>query len=235
MITFRNVSIDAAVPGIKIEDIRVSPIQLSPTVRTRPINPGSDFVRMVQEIRTVEITFGLIKQDPNQRRQAIANLTEWARSDTPQPMALPFHPGKLLDVICTALPEPSTRQWWESRLSLTFTAYDPFFYSIYEKSAACGNTAFFVAGDAPPRMRIEHTLSSAATDFYYNEGGRFMVFSQVPAGKLVIDLNEQTAAVAGTSIMQYWDYSNSAFILPKTGKHTIYGTGTVYWRERWEA
>ena len=48
MITFRNVSIDAAVPGIKIEDIRVSPIQLSPTTRVRPINPGSDFVRMVQ-------------------------------------------------------------------------------------------------------------------------------------------------------------------------------------------
>ena len=230
MITFRNVDIETAVPGIKIEDIRVSPIQLSPTVRPRPIFAGSDFVRMVQGIRTVEITFGIIKQDPDQRRQAIARLTEWARSDTPQPLALPYHEGKLIDVICTALPEPSTRQWWESRLSLTFTAYDPFFYSETEKSAACG-TAFSVAGDAPPKMRITGSGGGIRS---YSDGTNTMSFTSVPSGSMVIDLNRQTATVNGTSFMQYYSF-NSAFIVPRTGTMIITGSGTVYWRERWEA
>lgn len=230
MITFRNVDLEAAVPGIKIEDIRVSPIELSATVRPRPIFAGADFVRMVQGIRTVEITFGIIKQDPSQRQQAIASLTQWARSDTPQPMSLPYHTGKLIDVICTSLPGPSTRQWWESRLSVTFTAYDPYFYSTTEKSAACG-TAFSVGGDAPPKMRITGTGGGGKT---YSDGAHTMTFSSVPSGSMVIDLNRQTASVGGVSIMQYYSF-NSAFIVPRTGTITISGSGTVYWRERWDA
>lgn len=235
MILFRDVDFETAVPGVKIEDIRVSPIQLSPTVRQRPIQPGADFVRIVEGTRTVGITFALLEQDNFKRRQMIEAVTRWARGDTPQPMALPFHSGRLLDVICTALPEPSARQWWESRLSLTFTAYDPFFYSVYEKSASCGNTAFFVNGDAPPRMRIERTLSGAASNQSYSDGTNTMIFSTIPAGNLVIDLNKQTAAVGTTSIMQYWPLTGASFIIPKTGSMTITGTGTVKWRERWEA
>ena len=234
MILFRNVDLENAVPGIKIEDVRLSPIQLSPTVRQRPINAGADFVRMVQGTRTVEITFGLPEQDMRSRREMLDAVTKWARSDTPQPMAFPFlFTGRLLNVICTKLPEPSTRQWWESRLSLTFTAFDPFFYSSYEKSAACG-TAFSVGGDAPPIMRIERTLSAAASDQSYSDGTHTMTFSTVPAGNLVIDLNKQTAAVGGVSIMQYWPLTGASFIIPKTGAMTITGTGTVKWRERWQ-
>jgi hypothetical protein len=50
----------------------------------------------------------------------------------------------------------------------------------------------------------------------------------------VIDLNRQTAAVGGVSIMQYWPLTGASFIIPKTGAMTITGTGTVKWRERWQ-
>ena len=235
MILFRNVDIESAVPGILIEDVRISPIQLSPTIRQRPILPGADFVRMVQGTRTVEITFGLPEQDMRTRREMQDAVTKWALSDTPQTMSFPFlFTGRVLNVICTSLPAPSARQWWESRLSMTFTAFDPFFYSAHEYSAACGNTAFYVGGSAPPMMRIERTLSEAASNQSYSDGTHTMSFSTVPAGDLVIDLNKQTAAVDGTSIMQYWPLTGASFIIPKTGSMTITGTGTVKWRERWE-
>jgi hypothetical protein len=59
-----------------------------------------------------------------------------------------------------------------------------------------------------------------------------MFFEQIPAGNLVIDLNKQTAAVSGTSIMMYFG-KTSRFIQPVTGNITIAGTGTVTYRERW--
>ena len=80
-------------------------------------------------------------------------------------------------------------------------------------------------------MRIEDTLSSAAQRIY-SDGTDTMTFTLVPAGDLVIDLNNQTAAVGGTSCMDQFTFA-STFIQPKTGTQTITGSGTVYWRERW--
>ena len=59
-----------------------------------------------------------------------------------------------------------------------------------------------------------------------------MFFDQIPAGKLLIDLNRQTAEVSGTSIMQNFG-KTSKFIEPRTGNILITGTGTVVYRERW--
>jgi len=230
MIYFRNVALESVAP-VKIEDIRVSPIARSAVVRDRPILGGADFVRIHDGIRTVTITFGLLEQDYEKRQAYIDAITRWARSEKPEPMQIPFHQNRMLDVICTGLPEPSARQWWESRLALTFTAYDPYFYDTSEKSEACG-TAFFVSGDAPPLMRITRTLSAAASNQAYSDGTDTMAFSTIPSGNMVIDLGRQTAAVGTTSIMQYFALT-STFIIPRTGSMTITGTGTVYWRERW--
>ena len=230
MIYFRNVALESVAP-VKIEDIRVSPIGRSAVVRDRPILGGADFVRIHDGPRTIVITFGLLEQDYETRQAYIDAITRWALSDQPAPMQIPYHGNRLLDVICTGLPEPSARQWWESRLALTFTAYDPYFYDSAEKSAACG-AAFFVSGDAPPKMRITRTLSAAASNQAYSDGTDTMTFSAIPAGDMVIDLSRQTAAVGSTSIMQYFGLT-STFILPRTGNMTITGTGTVYWRERW--
>jgi hypothetical protein len=59
-----------------------------------------------------------------------------------------------------------------------------------------------------------------------------MFFSQIPAGRLVIDLNRQTAEVSGQSIMQYFS-PTSRFIEPVPGNITITGNGNIYYRERW--
>lgn len=232
MIYFNGVALESVAP-VKVEDIRVSPIQLTATARQRPIEFGSDFVRMSGGNRTIAISFALITNDLAIRQRQLMAITKWARSDEPERLELPYRDGLYLECACTRLPEPSTRQWWESKLQLVFTTFDnPYWTSIEEKSSACGS-AFLVMGDAPPIMRITRTLSSAASNQSYSDGTNTMAFSTIPVGDMVIDLNHQTAAVGNTSIMQYYSYS-SAFILPKTGTQTITGTGTVYWRERWE-
>lgn len=232
MIYFRGQALESVAP-VMIEDIRVSPLPLSVTARERPIQAGADFVRIRNGTRTVNITFSVLVDDYDQRQRHIESITKWALSDKPAPMQLPYHFGRMLDVICTGLPEPSTRQWWEQRLNLTFTAFDPYFYDITEKSVSCG-TAFYVGGDAEPLMRIERTLTSSASNQAYSDGTNTMTFSTVPSGDLVIDLNAQTAKVGNTSIMEYFSFA-SKFIPPKTGTQTITGTGTVKWRERWKA
>ena len=229
MIYYRGKALESVAP-VMIEDIRISPVAQMPVVRDRPLQAGAAFIRAHEGTRSVNITFSIIEQNYHLRRRHIEAVTAWAVSDTPAPMQLPYT-GRLLDVICTGLPDPSTRQWWEQRLNLTFTAYDPFFYDIAEKTAACG-TAFTVLGDEPPKMRIVRTLSEAASDQSYSDGNSTMTFSTIPAGELVIDLNKQTAAVDGVSIMQYYALT-SQFIPPRTGAQTITGTGSVKWIERW--
>jgi phage-related protein len=232
MIYFNGVSIMNAA-DVMIEDIRVSPIQLTAVARQRAIAFGADFVRMRGGSRTVTITFGLLDENMDSRQTKIRKIIQWARSEQPGRLILPHYNNMYLECICTALPEPSMRQWWESRLSLTFTTYDnPFFNSIQENSAECG-ADFIVKGDAPPLMRIENTLYAAASHQAYSDGENTMTFSTIPRGKLVIDLNQQTATVGTESIMQHYEFGSS-FLIPKTGANNISGNGVVKWRERWE-
>lgn len=232
MITFNGVGLEAIAP-VMIEDILVSPIELSVTARDRPISPGAEFVRIKGGTRTVTINFGLPTDQGEARAAQLRNIVNWARSNQEGVLSIPYYPGVVLHCICTALPQPSTRQWWESKLRIVFTTFDnPYWTSIVEKSVACG-TAFTVLGDAPPLMRIERTLAETATNQTYSNGSGSMTFSSIPAGDLVIDLNKQTAAVDGSTIMSAYTFGSS-FPIPVTGAQTITGTGTVKWRERWD-
>ena len=232
MIIFNGAALENVAP-VLIEDIRVSPIQMSATARERPINWGSDFVRIVGGDRSIAITFALLTRDIETRQEHLKQITRWARSDRPCKMHLSWREGYYLECLCTGLPEPSTRQWWESKLRLTFKTFDnPFWTSDALHTASCG-TAFTVLGDAPPLIQITNTLSSAATNQAYSDGTNTMTFSEIPAGDLTIDLNRQTAAVNGTSIMGAYAFG-SHFIKPQTGTQTITGTGQITWRERWE-
>ena len=231
MIYFRGIALENVAP-VKIEDIRVSPISLSVTARQRPVGYGAEFVRIGGGSRSVQITFALLVQDISERMAFIQHITDWARSDTEGELIIPDKTGVYLSCICTALPEPSMRQWWESKLRLTFTTFDnPFWTSTVERNIACGN-AFNVVGSAPPLMRIYKNRNRSGSNQSYSDGTNTMTFSTIPAGEMVIDLNRQTAAVGGTSIMQYYSFSSS-FIPPVTGIQTITGNGTVSWRERW--
>ena len=232
MIVFNGVSLES-VANVKIEDIRVSSIKLQPVTRPRAIRYGSEFVRMGGGERTIAITFAVLDMNEINRHSALMGISQWAKTDAEYKLELPTEPTKYLQCVCTSKPEPSTRQWWESKLRLVFTCYDnPYWTSKAEKSVACG-TAFNVLGDAPPLMRIERTLSSSASNQTYSNSVQSMTFSTIPAGNMVIDLNNQTAAVGNSSIMSYYAPSGS-FIIPKIGTQTISGTGTVKYRERWE-
>lgn len=232
MIIFDGVDIQS-VAGVKIEDIRVSPVENLPVTRARAISPGSVFVRNRYGTRTVAVTFALLSEDRNQRMASMMAVSEWAKTDKEYKLELPGYPNHYLMAVCTGKPEPSMRQWWEAKLRLVFTCFEnPFWNDRLEKSVACG-TAFRVMGDAPPLMRIERSLSGAASNQSYGLNGNTITFSSIPAGNLVIDLNNQTAAVGNTSIMGNYNV-NSRFLIPKTGIQTVTGTGTVKWRERWQ-
>ena len=232
MILYDGVDIKS-IADIRIEDIRVSSIQYEPAVRARPVKGGAFFIRNRGGVRTVTITFALLDEDQIHRQAALDAISIWAKTDKEYKIELPGHPDKYLVGVCTAKPDPSLRQWWEGNLRITFTCFNnPYWNSIVEKSAACGSD-FIARGDAPPLMRIERTLSSQATNQSYGLDGKTITFSQIPTGNLVIDLDEQTAAVGSTDIMQYYNV-NSRFLIPRTGLMNISGSGTVKYRERWE-
>lgn len=232
MIFYNGISLKS-VADVKIEDIRVSPIQYNPVTRPRTIRGGSVFIRNRAGTRTVTITFALLKDDEINRQKALDAISLWAKTDREYRLELQGHPERYLMAVCTAKPEPSLRQWWESKLRLVFTCFDnPYWNALSEKTANCGSD-FFVLGDAEPIMRIERTLSGSASNQSYTSDGKTMTFSTIPAGNMIIDLNDQTAYVGNTDIMQYYNV-NSRFIIPKTGAMKITGTGTIKYRERWE-
>lgn len=231
MIIYNGISLESVAP-VRIEDIRVSPIELNPITRPRAIAGGSEFVRMRDGTRTVAITFAVLDDNRSSRQNALMRISEWAKSDKEYRLDLPNYPGLYLMAVCTGKPEPSLRQWWESKLRLVFTCYDsPYWISNTEKVVNCG-TAFYALGDAPPLMWLTRSPSSSVSNAQYSDGTDTIKFSTIPAGDLVIDLNRQTAAVSGTSIMQYYKV-DSSWINPKTGSQTITGTGKVHYRERW--
>ena len=230
MISFDGKNLEEIAP-VMIEDIRVSPVSVSATVRQR-IGFGQDFVRMTGSNRTVTITFALLVEDLKERYDYLMKINEWSKAFEEKTLLLPMNEGFHLDCRCTGLPEPSFRQWWESKLRLVFTTYDnPFWTADDEIKAACGSR-FTINGTAPPLIRIERKLNSKSANQTYSSGGRSMVFSTIPAGNMVIDLNRQTAEVSGTSFMQYLS-KTSKFIIPTTGNVVINGTGSIYYRERW--
>ena len=232
MILFDGVDIQS-VADVKIEDIRVSAIQIKDVVRDRPIAAGETFVRPHYGTRTVTVTFALLTDDRIARHAALMAINAWAKSDKEYRIDLPQSPDFYLVGVCTAKPDPSVRQWWESKLRLVFTCYEnPFWTSKVEKSVACG-TQFFVQGNAEPLMRIIKTRSASASNVQYGLNGKTISFSSVPSGDMEIDVNNQTAKVGTASIMGNYNIT-SRWLIPTVGLQTVTGDGTVKYRERWQ-
>ena len=72
MIIFNGVDLQEIAP-IKIDDIKVSPIQTSPVARQR-VGFGQDFVRMNGSSRTVTVIFALLEQDKDKRFDQIQQI-----------------------------------------------------------------------------------------------------------------------------------------------------------------
>ena len=236
MIVFDGVSLDS-VANVKIEDIRVGPIQYDEITRPRAIRGGSVFIRSRAGTRTIAITFALLDDNKVNRQAALMAVSGWAKNDREYRLELPGHPEYYLMAICTGKPEPSLRQWWEGKLRLVFTCYEnPFWNAKAEKSVACGSQTM-ILGNSEPLMRIERTVGSAVSNQSYSLDGNTMTFSTIPAGDMKIDLNQQTAYSDNngtiTDLMQYYN-PTGRFIIPRTGIVNITGTGTVKIRERWQ-
>lgn len=230
MIVFNGVDLEEIAP-VKIDDIRVSPMNVNPIER-QSVGIGQRFVMMTGGKRTITITFALLEQDRDKRFKLLEAIKEWARPWQECPLILPQDETKHFDCRCTGYPEPSYRQWWEGQLRLVFTTFENPYWTSNDEIKAALNQQVSIGGTAPPLMRIERKLTSKAANQTYAANGKSMVFSQIPAGNLVIDLNKQTAAVSNTSIMQYFG-KTSRFIQPTTGNITITGNGTLIYRERW--
>ena len=232
MIIFNGVDLTETIP-VKIEDIMVSPIQLNPVARQRAIKFGAEFVRMGGGTRTVTVNFALLEIDAGEREREMNALREWANIGAEYSLELPEFANRHLECAVTSLPDHSYRKWWENKLKLVFTCFNnPYWTSNELISTPCG-TPFSIGGSAPPLMTIERTGNLALTNQTYTCGSKSMNFSTIPAGKMVIDLNRQTAAIGGTSIMKYYN-PLSTWIEPKIGANQIItGNGTVNYRERW--
>lgn len=221
-----------SVADVKIEDIRVSAIQYAPVARQNTITAGSRFVRNRAGTRTVTVTFALLTSDRTSRQAALMAINQWAKTDKEYRIDVPDHPDHYLVGVCTAKPDPSLRQWWESKLRIVFTCFEnPYWNSIVEKSVPCG-TPFYAQGDGVPLMRIVKTRASEETDVQYAMNGRTIRFLSVPAGDMVIDINAETAQVGNVSIMDRYNIV-SRWIVPAVGLQTVTGSGTVIFRERW--
>lgn len=230
MIEFNGVDLQDIAP-VKIVDISVPPMNVTPVANQR-LDIGQDFVRMTNGQRTITVTFSLLVDNLDERFELLEAIKEWARPWEECPLILPMFPGKHFDVRCTKYPDPSYRQWWESRLKLVFTTFENPYLTSNDEISAQTNQPLAIGGTAPPMVRIERTLSSKVANQTYACNGKSMFFSQIPPGKMVIDLNNQTAEVSGASIMQ-WFGKTSKFIEPINGNMTITGNGRIIYRERW--
>lgn len=231
MISFNGVDLEDIAP-VKLDDIRVGPMMAQAVTRQR-VGIGQDFIRMTDGSRTITVTFALLNENKDERFEQLEAIKEWARPWEECPLVLPMYPGKHFDCRCTGYPEPSYRQWWESKLRLVFTTFENPYLTSNDEIRASLNEQMSIGGTAPPMLRIERRLSSRVANQTYACNGQSMFFSQIPAGQLVIDLNRQTAEVSGSSIMQYFG-KTGRFIVPVTGNLTITGTGTAIYRERWK-
>ena len=232
MVIFNNVSIEE-IPGLMVEDIQVSPIELSPLMRQRPIRFGADYVRITGGTRTVTVSFALLQMDRDYRSKLLMEVTKWARTDTPGKLQVTGYNDMYLMALCTQLPAPSSRQWWEDGLKVVFTAFEPYWIGE-EMHRAYVNEPFNTGGTAPPLMKIVRTFQQTTNNVSWTSGGDTMFFTDIPAGRLEIDLEKQTAAVGSTSVMDRFTLG-STFIRPKPGGQLILGTSaTIFWQERWE-
>lgn len=230
MIVYHGTDLEEIAP-VKIDDIRVSPIAVQPVTRQRPVKWGQEYVRMTGQARTVAVTFALLNMNRDERYELLTSIDEWARVGEVCELYLPMRAGWHLETVCTGLPEPSYRMWWENKLRLTFTTMDcPYWISDNEQTATFGRD-FTVGGNAPPLMRFERTLSTAEADRRYYTDDESMLFTRIPAGRLVIDLNRQISTVGGVNIDQYLT-PVSQYITPKFGTQRIRGEGTIIYRER---
>ena len=233
MIVYRGISITDVAP-VEIADIVVGTVKRTAVTSERPTRPGVNFVRITDNVRTVAITIADLTNDEETRLAEIDAINAWAAGDEPGRLVLPYRDGKYLEAVCTQYIEPSYRQWWETKLKLTFTAFDPYFCDPAERSEDLG-TAVRITGSAELLVRIVTTLNAAATEIEWTDGDNTLTLSgDIPAGDIVIDLNRQTIKDGnGNSLSSLLTLASRFPEIKRVMNISCASGGKMYWRERY--
>ena len=236
MIVFNGIDLQNVAP-VDITDIVVGTVKRNAVTSDRPTRPGVEFVRITDNIRTVAITLADRTNDMETRLSEIDAINAWAAGDGPGRLVLPYRGGKYIEAVCTQYIEPSYRQWWETKLKLTFTAYDPYFCDPAEKrlDADLGGATVKVAGSAEPLMRITQYPEVQVNSLYWTVNGKTVTISgTIPAGAYTLDLNRQT--ITDSNGNSFSSMITLASRFPEFSKSMTVVTGldsTVFWRERY--
>lgn len=232
MIVFNDVDLTENIP-VDIEDIYVSPIQLTPIARERSIAWGADLARINGGTRDIIVTFALLKENRAEREDLLQQLRDWAKVGAEGVIHLPHFENRHLEAAVVQLPDATYRKWWESKLKIVFRCFNnPYWTSDEQVEVPCG-TVFSIGGSAPPIMTINRNGVTPLTQQTYTSGDENIIFKTIPAGNAIIDLNKKTAAIGNTSIMQYY-VPTATWITPKVGANQVVnGQGTIKYRERW--
>lgn len=228
---FDGVDIETISP-VKIIDITVGQPKQSVVTAPRPISPGQAFIRSTYTTRVITVQFALLITSPIEREAALQALRAWAHPGQPGTLTVDSRPGQSITAVCTGLPDPSMRQWWEDKLKITFTCYDPLFVDITEQTAASGAQAV-VLGDAPPLAYLTIDVGSGYNTVTVTDGTRTLTLSgQMSAGTITIDLEHEkiTHSVDGniSSLLTL----TSRFPQLKIGINTITGA-ILHYKPRW--
>lgn len=237
MIIYKGISITDVAP-VDIADIVVSGVKRNVTARDRMTHAGAEFVRVVDQTRQVTITLADRTNDAETRLSEIDAINAWAAGDQPEKLVLPYRDGKYLMALCTSFVEPSYRQWWENKLKLVFTAYEPYFYAPAENSAPVSTTgrAFSITGTAEPLMRIETVLTQerSSLSWTFDDTVTLALSGTIPAGTVTVDLNHQTIRHStGTNLNTMLTLASRFPEIKRKMAVTASRSGTLYWRERY--
>lgn len=234
MVEFNGVDMSDVAPVLLL-DIAVASPAVQATTQSRPLSDGTSFVRRTRGERTVAVSFVLMEQHAEKRRNALAALTAWLASPHPLPLrTTPEENGYLL-AVCTRYPDQSSRQYWEA-LEIVFTAFDPAYRSLAENVQPV-DSPVMVARSEPPLMRIEQRIDQPLTAPRWTLGSAHLELTgTVGVGQLIIDFDQQTILLNGQSALRQLTI-DSVFFTLNQGANRIVCTGgaggTLYWRERW--
>lgn len=231
MVRLNGLAIEDFAPILR-ETIEIDTPKIIDKWEDKAISHGAHFVRTKYGLRKIKVNLYLLIVSPEQRADYVNAVCRWANYTEPKVLELPNKPGRYINALVSSLPSASTREWWE-KLSIEFTAGDPFFYDTDYRTAPCG-VPFEIGGDGPASAYIQRISATSVTDPSWELDGdkTIELDGTFDAGTMKADLDLKKVYLDDVSQMQYLTLQSRFFDLDP-GVHTIVGSGTVFYKQRW--
>lgn len=231
VLMFQSVSLEDVAP-VRISNVIVSAPTINTYTEKKTSANGYYFAGRDYGDRIVTVYFYFHQLRPSQKAGYMSSIYEWAHSDAPERLEIQHYAGMYLLATCTGLPEISATDH-NDIMSIEFTAHDPAFYCNEISSSACG-IPFTVRGSLPAYGYILNTNASPVTDpeWTLDAGYSIALDGSVSAGEIRVETSPIYVTLDGTQIMDQVTLASRSLELTP-GVHTITGTGTVYWQEKY--